>query len=77
MKKRIKLFDPFVDDKEEYAVKKVLKSRNWASGSGTGTVLKFEKEFTNYIGSNNCVTVNSGTAALHLALSLLDLKNKF
>jgi dTDP-4-amino-4,6-dideoxygalactose transaminase len=55
---------------------KILKSGFWASGSGTGYVQKFEEKFNDYIGSNACVAVNSGTAALHLALHLEDIKNK-
>jgi len=43
--KKIKLFDPVIDKKEEYAIIKVLKSGFWASGAGIGNVLKFEKEF--------------------------------
>ena len=27
-----------------------------------------EKEFSNYIGAEDCVTTNTGTAALHLAI---------
>ena len=61
---------------EEKAVIKVLRSRFWASGSGIGNVEKFEKKFNKYVGSNSTVAVNSGTAALHLALSLFDIKNK-
>ena len=76
MKKKIKLFNPLIGHQEELAIKKTLKSRFWASGAGTGNVLKFENEFNNYIGSNYCVALNSGTAALHLALSLIDIKNK-
>lgn len=76
MKKKIKLFDPVVDSKEEQAVKKTLGSHFWASGAGTGNVLEFEKRFNKYVGSDCCVAVNSGTAALHLALSLTDIKNK-
>jgi len=74
MKKKIKLFNPLIGHQEELAIKKTLKSHFWASGAGTGNVLKFENEFNNYIGSNNCVALNSGTAALHLALSLIDIK---
>lgn len=74
--KKIKLFDPSIDVKEERAIKKVLKSHFWASGAGTGNVLQFEKSFKKYVKSNECVSVNSGTAALHLALSLFDIKNK-
>jgi dTDP-4-amino-4,6-dideoxygalactose transaminase len=74
--KKIKLFDPFFGKEEETAIKKTLKSRFWASGAGTGNVLRFENEFAKYIDSKSCVALNSGTAALHLALSLVDIKNK-
>jgi len=73
---KIKLFDPHVGIDEERVVKKVLQSHFWASGAGTGNVSKFENEFNNYIGSDQCVAVNSGTAALHLALSIFDIKNR-
>ena len=76
MSKQIKLFDPVINDDEVKAVVKVLKSRFWASGSGTGNVKKFERIFNKYIGSQNSLAVNSGTAALHLALSLCNIKNK-
>jgi len=76
MKKKIKLFDPMVGIQEEKAVLRTLKSHFWASGSGVGTVSKFEEKFRQYVDSNYCVAVNSGTAALHLALSLADIKNK-
>lgn len=76
MKKIIKLFDPVVDKKEEDVIKKTLHSHFWASGAGTNQVLKFENAFKDYIGTRSCVALNSGTAALHLALSLLPLKGK-
>jgi len=76
MKKKIKLFDPVVGNEEEKALKKILHSGFWASGAGTGIVLEFEKKFNKYIGSKSCVAVNSGTAALHLALSLMNIKNR-
>jgi len=76
MKKKIKLFDPVVGIEEENVIKKVLHSHFWASGAGIGYVQKFEKDFNKYIGSNNCIALNSGTAALHLALSLFNVKNK-
>jgi len=75
-KKLIKLFDPNVGIEEEKAVLKTLKSHFWASGAGTRQVIQFEKKFKEYTNSNQCVCVNSGTAALHLALSLMDLKGK-
>jgi perosamine synthetase len=76
MIKKIKLFDPVIDQSEEKAIRQVLKSKFWASGAGTGKVLEFEQKFNKYIGSDHCVAVNNGTSALHLALSLFDIKNK-
>ena len=76
MKKQIKLFDPVIDSKEENAIRNVLKSGYWTSGAGGIQVKRFEKKFQQYTNSKFCVTVNSGTAALHLALSLTDIKNK-
>ena len=74
--KKIKLFDPVFGHAEELALKKTLQSGFWASGTGTGNVLKFENAFKKYIKSDSCIALNSGTAALHLALSLIDIRNK-
>jgi len=76
MKKKIKLFDPNIGKDEKQKISQVLESKFWASGSGTGNVLKFENQFKKYLGSDDCIAVNSGTAALNLALSLIDIKNK-
>ena len=76
MPKIIKLFDPAIGKKEEKILIKTLKSKYWASGSGVGYVSKFENSFKKYVGSDDCIAVNSGTSALNLALSLLDLRNK-
>ena len=54
----------------------IIKSKFWAYGSGTNNVKKFENAFCKYIESKECVAVSNGTAALHLALSLFDIKNK-
>ena len=67
--KKIKLFDPDVGKKEKESVQKVLDSHFWASGAGTNSVKKFEEKFKKYVKSKDCVAVNSGTAALNLALS--------
>lgn len=72
----IKLFDPAINKEEEIAVRNTLYSKFWASGAGTGNVFKFETEFKKYTNSKACVAVNSGTAALHLALSLIDIKDR-
>lgn len=76
MKKIIKIFDPCVDGKEENALKKTFQSHFWSSGSGVGQVSIFEESFRKYVDADECVAVNSGSAALHLALSLIDIKNK-
>ena len=73
---RIKLFDPITDNCEKNAINRVLESKFWASGAGNGEVKKFEGNFLKYINSKSCVAVNSGTAALNLALSIYDIKNK-
>jgi len=76
IKNKIKLFDPTIGKEEKTAIKKVLTSGFWASGAGIGNVQRFEKEFRNYVKCDSCIAVNSGTAALNLALSLIDIKNK-
>jgi len=76
MTAKIKLFEPSTNIREEQVIKKILKSGFWASGSGIGKVEEFEKSFKNYIKCNDCIAVNSGSAALNLALSLFDIKNK-
>ena len=73
---KIKLFEPIIGKEESKKIVQILKSGFWASGSGIGNVKTFEDKFQNYIGSKSCVAVNSGTAALHLALSLLDIEGK-
>ncbi len=73
---KIKLFDPYTDESEKLAIERVLDSHFWASGSGIGEVHKFEKKFSKYVDSKNCVALNSGTAALNLALSMYNIKNK-
>ena len=73
---KIKLFDPYVDNSEKKILNDVFSSHFWASGSGIGYVKKFEKKFSKYVGSKDSIAVNSGTAALNLALSMYDIKNK-
>ncbi|WP_446715867.1 DegT/DnrJ/EryC1/StrS family aminotransferase [Bacillus sp. OTU2372] len=46
---------------------------NWLAPLGPN-VDAFEKELANHVGVNEAVAVSSGTAAIHLALSLLDVK---
>jgi len=76
MKDRIKLFEPIYDYQEKQIIQQVLTSGFWASGAGIGNVGIFEKKFQKYINSKSCIALNSGTAALHLALSVPDIKGK-
>lgn len=73
---RIRLFKPDFGKVEEKVVIETLRSGYWASGNGDGIVKKFEEKLAEYLGCKNVVAVNSGTAALHLALSLFDIKDK-
>lgn len=74
--RKIKLFDPIIDQGEEIAIKKTLRSGFWASGAGTNNVLKFETKFMKYVSADSCIALNSGTAALHLALSLENIRGR-
>ena len=73
---KIKLFDPYVDIHEERALLQTLKSHNWASGAGGKNVEKFEYNFKKFVGADDCIAVNSGTAALNLSLALHDYYDK-
>jgi len=66
----IKVAVPITGEEEAAVVKEVILSGNFVSGKN---VVKFEEEFASYIGVNTAAAVNSGTAALHLALALLDI----
>jgi dTDP-4-amino-4,6-dideoxygalactose transaminase len=52
------------------ALEAVCESSRFAQGPDTE---EFEKAFADYCGAKHCVSVNSGTSALHLAMRLLDV----
>jgi dTDP-4-amino-4,6-dideoxygalactose transaminase len=65
---------PYLDLKAQYhrikpeidaAVTRVLESSQFVLGA---EVAEFEREFAQYSGASECVALNSGTSALHLAL---------
>jgi dTDP-4-amino-4,6-dideoxygalactose transaminase len=68
--KLIKVAEPCVGEEEVNAVKEVILSGRYISGA---KVAEFEREFANYVGVEHAVAVNSGTAALHVALAVLDI----
>ena len=62
---------PFISEEEINEVVDSLKNGWITMGKKT---IEFENRFKDYIGSKNAVAVNSGTAALHLALRVIGLK---
>jgi perosamine synthetase len=65
MKNYSRLFKPYFDNKELNAVKRVF-DKSWV-GLGNEVNL-FEKEFKKFIGAKSAVALNSGTAAIQLAI---------
>jgi perosamine synthetase len=68
---QIPFHKPYITDKEIDEVVDSLKSGWHTMGPKT---VRFEQDFNGYIGSDHSIAVNSGTAALHLALRAVNLK---
>ncbi len=69
---RIYLASPHMGDKELAYVKDAFES-NWIAPLGPH-VDSFEKELAEYVGSRKAVALNSGTAAIHLALKAVGVE---
>lgn len=66
---------PQIGEEEIAAVVKVLKSGIITHGLGAGPmVTKFEKAFAKFVEAKHAIAVNTGTAALHLALAGAGIK---
>jgi dTDP-4-amino-4,6-dideoxygalactose transaminase len=66
---------PQIGQEEIDAVVKVLKSGNLTHGLGAGPmVTEFEKAFAKFVKTKHAIAVNTGTAALHLAIAGADVK---
>src|SRR5437762_14088911 len=52
------------------ALEEICESTSFAQGPATS---EFETKFAAYCGVDHCVSLNSGTSALHLALRCLDV----
>jgi len=61
-----------LSNEEKEAVIKVMESQMLTLLHGT-YVKKFEEDFAQYIGVKHAIGVNTGTAALHIALAALDI----
>ncbi len=71
-KKRIYLSSPTTHDEEKAFVKEAFDT-NWIAPLGPN-VTAFEKEIEAYTKAGYATGLSSGTAAIHLALKLLDIK---
>lgn len=68
---KIPLYQPTVDNEEEEAVIRVLRSKKLSKGS---EIEQFENELSSFLGKKYVIAVNSGTSALHLAVKSLGWK---
>ncbi len=67
------LYKIYTDDEDIQIITKIIKrGSNWAIGP---EILEFENEIKNRIGVNYCLTLNSGTSALHAALLANNISN--
>lgn len=71
-KSRIYLSPPHLSGNEIKYIQEAIDT-NWIAPLGPN-VDAFEKEIAQYTGANEAVAVSSGTAAIHLALTLLDVQ---
>ncbi len=72
MSKRIYLSPPHMGGEELTYIHQAFDS-NWVSPAGPH-IDTFEKELTTYNGIQHCAALSSGTAAIHLALIILGIK---
>ncbi|MFO7976116.1 MAG: DegT/DnrJ/EryC1/StrS family aminotransferase [Candidatus Hydrogenedentota bacterium] len=73
MMRRIAHSAPSIGDAEVRAAERVLRSGHLAQGA---EVAAFEEECAGVVGRRYAVAVNSGTAALHLALAALGIQDE-
>jgi perosamine synthetase len=63
---KIPLYKIYTDDEDLNLITKIIKrGTQWAIGP---EIEEFEEGVANYVGVDHCVTLNSGTSALHAAL---------
>lgn len=62
---KIPLYKIYTDDEDINVITKIIKrGNNWAVGP---EIEQFEHALSNYVGTDYCATLNSGTSALHAA----------
>lgn len=70
---KIRVAEPNITEEDAQAVYNAVKEE-CLSGSGPYNK-QFEEKFAEFIGTKHAITVNSGTAALHLSLEALGIKD--
>lgn len=68
---KIPVYQPSLYGNEKKYVNECLES-SWISAKGK-YVIEFERNFAQYVNTNNATTVSNGTVALHLALIVLGI----
>jgi dTDP-4-amino-4,6-dideoxygalactose transaminase len=63
---------PVVDDREETALRDVLRGGKWYRGDGK-TVDRFEQAYAQLTGARHCIATANGTSALYASLAGLDV----
>ncbi len=63
---------PILDERDKAAVMRVFEN-GYLCGPDAPEVLGLENEWKEYIGRKYCLTTNSGTAALHMALAAINI----
>lgn len=72
LRRKIYLSPPHLESNELKLLDEAIQS-NWIAPLGPH-VDRFEQEIADYVGAKGALALSSGTAAIHLALRLLDLK---
>lgn len=69
---KIPLYKIYTDDEDINLITKIIKRGNrWAIGP---EIEEFENELKNYVGTDYCLALNSGTSALHAIFLAYDIK---
>ena len=69
---KIPLYKIFTDEEDLNLITKIIKrGNNWALGP---EIEEFENEIKNYLGMDYCLTLNSGTSALHASYLAYNIK---
>ena len=63
---------PVLDERDRNGVLRVFEN-GFLCGPDAPEVTGLEKEWAEYVGRKHCLTTNSGTAALHMALAALNI----